>query len=94
MTKVDELIGQINALLSADKTGQVSHRLPGLAKGLLTDAAAALTDLQAQVAAQDAALQKIELISTNHGGWFENGAWEWGQMMGNAARQAMEKSNG
>jgi hypothetical protein len=36
------------------------------------------------------ALEQIELISTNHGGWFEIDAWKWGQMMGGAAFKALE----
>lgn len=35
------------------------------------------------------ALEHIELISSNHGGWFETDAWEWGQSMGQTAREAV-----
>ena len=35
------------------------------------------------------ALLKIELLSTNHSGRFEQGAWAWGQMMGDTARTAL-----
>lgn len=40
------------------------------------------------------ALRQIELISTNHGGWFENDAWKWGQHMGEIARTAIRNLKG
>lgn len=40
------------------------------------------------------ALEEIELLATNHGGWFENDAWGWGQSMGSLARAAIARHRG
>lgn len=39
------------------------------------------------------AMKHIELISTNHGGWFESDAWAWGQRMGSIARAALQSKD-
>ena len=48
-----------------------------------------LEALRAENVTMREGLEKIEVISTNHGGWYEQGAWEWGQMMGKTAREAL-----
>lgn len=53
------------------------------------EAADTIATLRAEVERKDAALQQIELLSTNCGGWFEHDAFDWGLKMGRIARAAL-----
>lgn len=57
---------------------------------------ARITELEAIIAGEPDrmrgmvdALEAIELYASNHGGWFENDAWLWGQSMGAKAKEAL-----
>jgi hypothetical protein len=55
----------------------------------MSDAYPDVVKLAAERDALRKALENIELISTNAGGWFETDPWKWSQMMGEEARTAL-----
>jgi hypothetical protein len=55
----------------------------------IREAATQLEAMQAEIERYRNSLMQIEFLSTNHGGWFEDDPWKWGQMMGDEARRAL-----
>lgn len=72
---------------------KVSLLLPKLTD-TITALVAQLAEREAEIARLREGLHQVVFISTNHGGWFENDAWGWGQMMGDEARRALENGHG
>lgn len=85
-------------IIVSDVAIEEDAELIAVAKNALPDLIAMLraqvAELAQVTAERDAlreALEQIELLSTNHGGWFETDPWKWGQMMGTTARSALTK---